>query len=112
MPMGMHTYVVEGGGSFSGAQKQRLLLVRSVLHGPRILILDEVTSALDHKSQVTASTEKMQATCIVIAHRLGTIVNADRIVVLDKGVIKEMGNFAQPMAMNGLFAELASRQIA
>ena len=112
--MGMHTYVMEGGGSFSGGQKQRLLLARSVVHNPRILILDEATSALDNKSQaqVTASTEKMQATRIVIAHRLSTIINADRIVVLDKGVIKEIGNFEQLMAMNGLFAELATRQIA
>ena len=54
----------------------------------------------------------MQATRIVIAHRLSTIINADRIVVLDKGVIKEIGNFEQLMAMNGLFAELATRQIA
>ena len=114
MPMGMHTYVPEGGGGFSGGQKQRLLLARSVVHNPRILILDEATSALDNKSQaqVTASTEKMQATRIVIAHRLSTVVNADRIVVLDKGVIAEIGNFEQLMAMNGLFAELARRQIA
>ena len=114
MPMGMHTYVMEGGGSFSGGQKQRLLLARSVVHNPRILILDEATSALDNKSQaqVTASTEKMQATRIVIAHRLSTIINADGVVVLDKGVIKEIGNFEQLMAMNGLFAELATRQIA
>ena len=114
MPMGMHTYVMEGGGGFSGGQKQRLLLARSVVHNPRILILDEATSALDNKSQaqVTASTEKMQATRIVIAHRLSTIINADRIVVLEKGVIKEIGNFEQLMAQNGLFAELARRQIA
>lgn len=114
MPMGMHTYVMEGGGGFSGGQKQRLLLARSVVHSPRIMILDEATSALDNKSQaqVTASTEKMQATRIVIAHRLSTIINADRIVVLDKGVIKEIGNFEQLMAQNGLFAELARRQIA
>lgn len=114
MPMGMHTYVMEGGGGFSGGQKQRLLLARAVVHNPRILILDEATSALDNKSQaqVTASTEKMQATRIVIAHRLSTIINADRIIVLEKGVIREQGTYAELMEKNGIFAELARRQIA
>lgn len=114
MPMGMHTYVAEGGGGFSGGQKQRLLIARAVVHRPRILFLDEATSALDNRTQaiVTESMGRMQATRIVIAHRLSTIVNADRICVLHQGEIREMGTYDELMAMDGMFAELARRQIA
>src|SRR4029077_15684265 len=81
LPMGMHTYVSEGGGGFSGGQKQRLMIARAVVNKPRIMFLDEATSALDNKTQatVTESMNKMRATRIVIAHRLSTIINADRI---------------------------------
>ena len=114
MPMGMHTYVAEGGGGFSGGQKQRLLIARSVVNRPRVLFLDEATSALDNRTQamVTQSMDRMQATRIVIAHRLSTIVNADRICVLEQGEIKEMGTYDELMKMGGIFADLASRQIA
>ncbi len=114
MPMGMHTYVMEGGGGFSGGQKQRLLLARSVVHNPRIMLLDEATSALDNRtqSQVTESMERMQATRIVIAHRLSTIIRADRICMLDQGQIAEIGSYEELMEMNGLFAQLARRQLA
>ena len=114
MPMGMHTYVAEGGGGFSGGQKQRLLIARAVVNRPRILFLDEATSALDNRTQaiVTESMNKLQATRIVIAHRLSTIVNADRICVLESGVLKEVGTYDELMAKNGIFAELARRQIA
>ncbi|MGA7616756.1 MAG: NHLP bacteriocin export ABC transporter permease/ATPase subunit [Thermoanaerobaculia bacterium] len=114
MPMGMHTYVAEGGGGFSGGQKQRLLIARSIVHRPRILFLDEATSALDNRTQaiVTQSMNKLQATRIVIAHRLSTIVDADRICVLDQGVLKETGSYDELMRLDGLFAQLAKRQIA
>lgn len=114
MPMGMHTYVAEGGGGFSGGQKQRLLIARAVVNKPRIIFLDEATSALDNRTQavVTESMAKLQATRIAIAHRLSTIIMADRICVLDKGVIKEEGTAEELMALNGMFAELASRQTA
>lgn len=114
MPMGMHTYVAEGGGGFSGGQKQRLLIARSVVNRPRVLFLDEATSALDNRTQslVTQSMDRMQATRIVIAHRLSTIVNADRICVLENGSIKEMGTYDELMKLGGTFAELANRQIA
>lgn len=114
MPMGMHTYVAEGGGGFSGGQKQRLLIARAVVNKPRVIFLDEATSALDNRTQaiVTESMNKMQATRIVIAHRLSTIIHADRICVLEAGVIKEMGNFQELMKLDGLFATLAKRQIA
>jgi ABC-type multidrug transport system fused ATPase/permease subunit len=81
---------------------------------PRIMFLDEATSALDNHSQavVSASMERMQATRVVIAHRLSTIINADRIYVLDKGRIVQAGSYEQLMRQEGLFAELAKRQMA
>jgi len=112
MPMGMHTMVSEGGGTFSGGQRQRLMIARAIIHKPRILFLDEATSALDNRTQaqVTESLDKMQATRIVIAHRLSTIINADRIYVLDKGFIKENGTYDQLVAEDGIFADLVKRQ--
>lgn len=114
MPMGMHTYVSEGGGTLSGGQRQRLLIARAIVNKPNILFLDEATSALDNRAQamVTESMNKMKATRIVIAHRLSTIIDADKICYLDGGKVAEMGTYAELMAKNGLFAELARRQEA
>jgi ATP-binding cassette subfamily C protein len=114
MPMNMYTYLSEGGGGLSGGQKQRLLIARALVRQPRILIFDEATSALDNRSQgiVTASMERLQATRVVIAHRLSTIRNADRICFLKDGKIAEMGSFSELMRKQGLFAELARRQMA
>lgn len=112
MPMGMHTVVM--GGGLSGGQQQRLLIARSIVHRPRIIYFDEATSALDNKTQavVSQSLEQLEATRIVIAHRLSTVKNADLIVVLDAGVIKEQGTYDELMQNDGLFAQLAKRQIA
>ena len=114
MPMQMHTYVSEGGGGFSGGQKQRLMIARALVHKPKILFLDEATSALDNRTQaiVTESLDRLQATRIVIAHRLSTIMGAEKICYLEDGVIAEQGTFDQLMEMDGLFAELARRQLA
>jgi ATP-binding cassette subfamily C protein len=114
LPMGMHTYVSEGGGGFSGGQIQRLLIARALVKKPRILFFDEATSALDNRSQatVTESMERLFATRIVIAHRLSTIVNADRICYLDQGLIAESGTYQELMELDGLFAALAKRQLA
>jgi NHLM bacteriocin system ABC transporter ATP-binding protein len=113
MPMGMHTYVSEGGGGLSGGQKQRLMICRAIVNRPKILFLDEATSALDNKAQgvVTESLDRLHSTRIVIAHRLSTIVNADRICFLQDGVIAEMGTYKELMEKDGLFAALAKRQI-
>ncbi|HET9626833.1 MAG TPA: NHLP bacteriocin export ABC transporter permease/ATPase subunit [Kofleriaceae bacterium] len=114
MPMGMHTVISEGGGTLSGGQRQRLLIARAIVARPRILLFDEATSALDNRTQaiVSASLESLQATRIVVAHRLSTIVNAHRIFVMDRGQLVQTGSYAELMAQPGPFAELAKRQIA
>lgn len=114
LPMGMHTYISEGGGGLSGGQKQKILIARALVRKPRVLIFDEATSALDNRSQatVTESMEQLQASRIVIAHRLSTIVNADRICYLEGGRVAEQGSSDELMELDGLFAALARRQMA
>ncbi len=114
MPMGMHTVVGEGGSGLSGGQRQRLLIARAIVRKPRVVLFDEATSALDNLSQaqVSASLEGLQATRIVIAHRLSTVRNADRIYVLVRGEILESGSYDELMSQGGVFFELARRQIA
>ena len=114
LPMGMHTIVNEGGTTFSGGQRQRLLIARSLVHHPRIIVFDEATSSLDNETQaiVAKTMEAMRSTRIVVAHRLSTIEHADRILVMERGQIVEDGTYDELMKKNGLFAELAARQIA
>jgi len=114
MPMGMQTYISEGGGGLSGGQKQRLLIARALVRKPRILFFDEATSALDNRTQavVSESMAQMQSTRIVIAHRLSTIRHADRICVVDQGQIVEQGSYEELMALGGVFWSLAQRQQA
>jgi NHLM bacteriocin system ABC transporter ATP-binding protein len=113
-PMQMSTYLPVGGGTLSGGQRQRVLIARAMIHQPRVLFFDEATSALDNRTQeiVTESTRSLAATRLVIAHRLSTIIDADRIVVMDKGSIVQQGTFAELMdEPDGLFFRLASRQL-
>jgi len=113
MPMGMHTIVSEGAETFSGGQKQRLMIARAIVHRPRIVLFDEATSALDNRTQqiVSESLERLRATRIVIAHRLSTIQRADRIYVIEAGRVVEEGKFEELMGRGGLFARLAERQV-
>ncbi|MDR1979201.1 MAG: NHLP bacteriocin export ABC transporter permease/ATPase subunit [Synergistaceae bacterium] len=113
MPMGMNTMISEGAGNISGGQRQRILLARSIVSKPKIVILDEATSALDNVTQaiVTESMNKLRATRIIVAHRLSTIKDVDRICVLKDGCLIEEGNYEELMKMGGLFAQLANRQI-
>lgn len=115
MPMGLHTMLSENCNTISGGQQQRILIARAICGKPKILIFDEATSALDNLTQATVSSslDKMNVTRIVVAHRLSTIKNCDRILVLNKGEIIQEGNFESLMEdKNGLFYALASRQIA
>jgi NHLM bacteriocin system ABC transporter ATP-binding protein len=114
MPMGMHTVVSEGGGTFSGGQRQRLMVARALVNRPRIVFFDEATSAMDNETQrtVTESLDAMQATRVVIAHRLSTIINADRIFVLQNGELVQSGTYAELMNQPGPFSDLAKRQLA
>lgn len=114
MPMGLHTMLSENCNTISGGQQQRILIARAICGSPRILIFDEATSALDNMTQaaVSSSLDKMHVTRIVVAHRLSTIKNCDRIFVLDGGEIKQEGTYDSLMEdKNGLFYQLASRQL-
>ncbi|MDF0556029.1 NHLP bacteriocin export ABC transporter permease/ATPase subunit [Kamptonema sp. UHCC 0994] len=114
MPMGMHTVISEGGSNLSGGQRQRLLIARSLVLKPKILIFDEATSALDNRTQaiVSASLEQLDVTRIVVAHRLTTIRNADCIYVIEAGQVVQQGKFEELIEQPGLFAQLMARQIA
>jgi ATP-binding cassette subfamily C protein len=114
MPMGLHT-IVSGSGSVSGGQRQRLMIAQALIRRPRILFLDEATSALDNDTQRTVieSTRKLNATRIVIAHRLSTVMDADRVVVMENGKVAEQGPPAQLLAdTGGRLHELVRRQLA
>lgn len=113
MPMGVHTMLSENSGTISGGQQQRILIARAIINHPAILIFDEATSALDNVTQaaVCESLDRMNVTRIVVAHRLSTVKNCDRILVLDGGKIAEEGNYESLMAQNGLFSQFAARQL-
>lgn len=124
LPQGLHTYLGEQGTTLSGGQRQRLAIARAVFHNPRILILDEATSALDTESEalVQAALENLMGddrgseadhpTVILIAHRLTTVLNADRICVVEQGHIVESGTHQQLMA-NGMsrYASFYAKQL-
>lgn len=113
MPMGMYTFVSEGGSNISGGQRQRLMIARALALKPQILLFDEATSALDNRTQaiVTESLSALGVTRIVIAHRLSTIRNADRIYVIEAGRVVQQGTFDELAHQKGLFAQLIARQV-
>jgi ATP-binding cassette, subfamily B, bacterial MsbA len=114
MPQGLQTMVGERGVKLSGGQRQRIAIARAILKNAPILILDEATSALDSESErhVQAALETLMRgrTSLVIAHRLSTIEKADRIVVLQKGEIVEMGTHDELLVKNGVYAQLHHTQ--
>lgn len=114
MPMGMHTVLMDGATTLSGGQRQRLAIARALAREPRMLLLDEATSALDNRAQaaVSETLAKLPVTRILVAHRLSTIRQADRILVLEQGRLVEAGHFEALLAQNGPFARLARRQLA
>ncbi len=113
MPMGMHTVISEGVSTISGGQRQRIMIARAISRRPRIILLDEATSSLDNRSQavVSAALGNLAVTRIVIAHRLSTVREADRIVVLVDGKIVQSGPFDVLSGQPGVFADLAQRQL-
>lgn len=114
MPMGMHTPITQGSSTLSGGQRQRLMIARAIVGRPRLVFFDEATSALDNATQATVaeSLKRLQATRLVVAHRLSSIVDADRIYVMDGGRIVSSGTCRELMEQPGLFRELAQRQLA
>lgn len=114
MPMGLHTVLSENSGTISGGQRQRILIARAIVGNPKIIYFDEATSALDNvtQSMVCESLERLQATRIVIAHRLSTVMNCDRIFVLEQGQVIEQGSYTELMEKRGRFYDLAIRQIS
>jgi ATP-binding cassette subfamily C protein len=114
MPMGLYTVINESGSTISGGQAQRILIARAIAGKPKVMFFDEATSALDNvtQSQVIETIKGIDATRIVIAHRLSTLSGCDRIIVLDQGKVAEEGSFEELMEKKGLFYELAKRQIA
>ena len=114
MPMGMMTMVGTSGSVLSGGESQRITIARSVIGSPRIMLFDEATNWLDNESQarVMENLTALTSTRVVIAHRLSTLEQADRIYVLQAGKVVESGSFNELMENDGAFKELVKRQIA
>ena len=114
MPMGMMTMVGSSGSVLSGGESQRVTIVRSLIGSPRIMLLDEATNWLDNESQaeVMQNLSRLTSTRIVIAHRLSTLEQADRIYVMQAGKVVQSGSFKDLMEVDGVFRELVRRQIA
>jgi ATP-binding cassette subfamily B protein len=113
-PMGIETVIGEKGVTLSGGQKQRIAIARAILLSPQIMILDDALSSVDTQTEeriwdgLKGTLEGR--TCIVVSHRLSSIKEADKIIVLDDGEVKEMGNHRSLLSMNGIYAEIYRRQ--
>lgn len=115
LPLRFNTKIGEDGIGLSQGQKQRVLIARALYKNPNYIFLDEATNALDSKNEfdiVNNITSFLKGkTMIVIAHRLSTIRNADNIVLIDKGTIKEVGSHQELLKIRGLYYELVNKQL-
>jgi ATP-binding cassette subfamily C protein len=113
LPMGLYTLISEGGKTFSGGQRQQLLLARALINNPKILLLDEASSTIDNVTQVIINRhlKQLKITQIVIAQRLQTLKDADRIYVLDQGHMIESGRFKDLSKKSSYFSALLARQV-
>ncbi len=114
MPMGMFTNVGDSANVTSGGEGQRITIARALIRNPRILLLDEATNWLDNESQskIMANLAGLSSTRIIIAHRLSTLRQADRIYVMQAGKVVQEGKFSELVATEGVFRDLVSRQMA
>lgn len=114
LPDGYDTVVGEGGSTLSGGEKQRISIARALIKDAPIVLLDETTSSLDadNEREINKALDSLMAgkTVVVIAHRLNTIINADQIIVLDKGQIKEQGTHKELLSMNGWYSQVIAEQ--
>ncbi|AJQ96294.1 ABC transporter transmembrane domain-containing protein [Gynuella sunshinyii] len=116
LPQQYHSYLGENGVRLSGGQKQRVVIARAILNNPRILLLDEATSALDaeseHQVQKALDALMQNRTTLIIAHRLATVINADRIVVMNEGRVVAQGQHGQLVQHSPLYQRLAELQFS
>ncbi|MBQ8067582.1 MAG: ATP-binding cassette domain-containing protein [Solobacterium sp.] len=114
LPLGINTEISESNScGFSGGQRQRILIARALIGKPGVLILDEATSALDNMTQkkVLEAVNGLSCTVIMVAHRLSTVENCDKIIMLENGVIAEEGTYSELMERGGKFAKLVEKQL-
>ena len=116
LPKGLDTMIEEHGANLSGGQRQRISIARAIIRNPQVIILDEATSALDtiSEKEIQDALDRLiqGRTTFIVAHRLSTVRGADRIVVLDKGKIREEGSYQELMALKGEFYEMERLQMA
>jgi len=116
LPAGFLTYIGENGAQLSGGQKQRIAIARALYRNPEVLILDEATSSLDSESEsyVQKTIQQLREagkTIIMIAHRLSTVINADKIVVLEAGKLAEQGTHSELYSKRGKYFQMWEKQL-